>query len=236
MSPAQPGPHPAIILLHGGPETQFRPTFDPWIQYLVNERGFVVIAPNIRGSAGYGKTFLALDNGLLRDDAVKDLGALIVWAGLQGNIDAKHVAIAGASYGGYLALAGLVNYGDRLMGGVDFAGINDFISYLTNTAPYRKDRRRAEFGDERDPEMRAYLRRISPLTNADRILKPLLVVHGRNDPRVPVSESDQIVNRLRSRGGEVWFLQAKDEGHDFRRKTNSDAYHQAFALFLKTLH
>ncbi len=233
--PTSPGPHPALILFHGGPEAQFRPSFDPWIQYLVNELGFAVLAPNVRGSSGYGKAFLALDNGLLRDDAIKDVGALIVWVGLQGAFDAKHVAVAGNSYGGYMALAALVNYGDRLMGGVDFAGINDFISYLTNTAPYRQNQRRAEFGDERDPEMRAYQRRVSPLTNADRISKPLLVVHGRNDPRVPVSEADQIVNRLRSRGGDVWYLQAKDEGHEFRKKQNSDAYYRTFALFLKTL-
>jgi dipeptidyl aminopeptidase/acylaminoacyl peptidase len=234
--PVSPGPHPVLILLHGGPEAQFRPTFDPWIQYLTNEMGYAVVAPNIRGSSGYGKTFLALDNGTLRDDVVKDLGALIVWVDLQGTFDAKHVAVAGASYGGYLALAALVNYGDRLTGGVDFAGINDFISYLTHTAPYRQNQRRAEFGDERDPDMRAYLRRASPLTNADRISKPLLVVHGRNDPRVPLSEADQIVNRLRSRGGEVWYLQAKDEGHEFRRKQNSDAYYRTMAQFLRTLH
>jgi dipeptidyl aminopeptidase/acylaminoacyl peptidase len=234
--PTKPGPHPALILLHGGPEAQFRPTFDPWIQYVVNELGFTVIAPNLRGSSGYGKAFLALDNGTLRDDVVKDMGALIVWVDLQSSIDSKRVAVAGASYGGYLALAALVNYGDRLMGGVDFAGINDFISYLTNTAPYRQTRRRAEFGDERDPDMRAFLRRISPLTNADRLTKPLLVVHGRNDPRVPVSESEQLVNRLRSRSGEVWFLEARDEGHEFRKKQNSDAYFATFAQFLKNLH
>jgi dipeptidyl aminopeptidase/acylaminoacyl peptidase len=234
--PPTPGPHPVLIMLHGGPEAQFRPTFDPWIQYLSNELGYAVVAPNIRGSSGYGKSFLALDNGTLRDDVVKDLGALIVWVDLQSNFDAKHVAVAGASYGGYLALAALVNYGDRLTGGVDFAGINDFISYLSHTAPYRQNQRRAEFGDEREPDMRAYLRRASPLTNADRISKPLLVVHGRNDPRVPLSEADQIVNRLRSRGGEVWYLQAKDEGHEFRRKQNSDAYYRTVAQFLKTLH
>jgi dipeptidyl aminopeptidase/acylaminoacyl peptidase len=234
--PVSPGPHPVLIWLHGGPEAQFRPTFDPWIQYLTIEMGYAVVAPNIRGSSGYGKNFLALDNGTLRDDVIKDLGALIVWVDLQSSFDAKHVAVAGASYGGYLALAALVNYGDRLTGGVDFAGINDFISYLTHTAPYRQNQRRAEFGDERDPDMRAYLRRASPLTNADRIAKPLLVVHGRNDPRVPLSEADQIVNRLRSRGGEVWYLQAKDEGHEFRRKQNSDAYYRTMAQFLRTLH
>ncbi len=234
--PAGGGPHPVLILLHGGPESQFRPGFDPWIQYVVNELGFAVVAPNIRGSSGYGKSYLALDNGMLRDDVVKDLGALIVWVGLQSSFDAKHVVVAGASYGGYLALTALANYGDRLIGGVDMAGITDFISFLTNTAPYRQNLRRAEYGDERDPDVRALLRRLSPLTNADRISRPLLVVHGKNDPRVPLSEAEQLVNRLRGRGAEVWYLQARDEGHGFRKKQNRDAYYRTFAQFLKSLH
>jgi dipeptidyl aminopeptidase/acylaminoacyl peptidase len=234
--PARPGPHPVLIMLHGGPESQFRPGFDPWIQYVVNELGYAVVAPNLRGSSGYGKSYLALDNGMQRDDVVKDLGALIVWVDTQSAFDAKHVVVAGDSYGGYLALAALVNYGDRLSGGVTQAGISDFISFLSTTAPYRQNQRRTEYGDERDPDMRAYLRRISPLTNADRILRPLLVVHGKNDPRVPLSESEQLVNRLRSRGAEVWYLQATDEGHGFVKKQNRDAYYRTFALFLKSLH
>jgi dipeptidyl aminopeptidase/acylaminoacyl peptidase len=234
--PATPGLHPVLLVLHGGPESQFRPGFDPWLQYVVNELGFAVVAPNLRGSSGYGKAYLALDNGMLRDDVVKDLGAIIVWVSSQSTFDRKRVAVAGGSYGGFLALAALANYGDRLIGGVDLAGIADFISFLTNTAPYRQSLRRAEYGDERDPEMRAYLRRISPLTNADRISKPLLVVHGKNDPRVALSEAEQIVARLRSRGGDVWYLQAKDEGHGFRKKQNRDAYYRTFAQFILSLH
>ena len=233
--PAGSGSHPVLILFHGSPESQFRPGFDPWIQYLVNELGFAVVAPNIRGSSGYGKTYLALDNGVLRDDAVKDLGALIVWVGSQSAFDAKHVAVAGGSYGGYLTLAALANYGDRLMGGVDLSGIADFVGYLANTAPYRQQLRRIEYGDERDPGMRAYLRRISPLTNVDRISKPLLVVHGKNDPRVPIAQAEQIVFKLRSRGGDVWYLQAADEGHGFRKQPNRVAYYRAFAQFLESL-
>ena len=234
--PAARGVHPVLLMLHGGPESQFRPGFDPWLQYVVNELGFAVVAPNLRGSSGYGKTYLALDNGMLRDDVVKDLGAVIVWVSSQSNLDAKHVAVAGSSYGGFLALAALANYGDRLIGGVDLAGIGDFVSFLSNTAPYRQSLRRAEYGDERDPDMRAYLRRISPLTNADRISRPLLVVHGKNDPRVPLSEAEQIVARLRSRGGDVWYLQARDEGHGFRKKQNRDAYYRTFAQFIVSLH
>jgi len=233
--PASGGPHPVLISLHGGPESQFRPGFDPWIQYMVNELGFAVIAPNVRGSSGYGRTYMALDNGMLREDAVKDVGAMLVWIELQKDFDAKHVVVAGGSYGGYLSLATLVNYSDRLRGGVDVSGIADFVSFLTNTAPYRQNQRRAEYGDERDLEMRAFLRRISPLTNADRITRPLLVVHGKNDPRVPVSEAEQIVNKLRAKGGEVWYLLAADEGHGYRKKKNRDAYYETFAQFLMTL-
>jgi dipeptidyl aminopeptidase/acylaminoacyl peptidase len=221
--------------LHGGPESQFRPGFDPWLQYVVNELGFAVVAPNVRGSSGYGKSYLALDNGMLREDAVKDVGALLVWLSLQKAYDAKHVVVSGASYGGYLALATLVNFSERLRGGVDFAGITDFVGYLSSTTPFRQNQRRAEYGDERDPDMRAFLRRISPLTNAERISRPVLVVHGKNDPRVPLSEAEQMVYRLRGRGGDVWYLQAGDEGHGFEKKPDRDAYYRTFAQFLVTL-
>jgi dipeptidyl aminopeptidase/acylaminoacyl peptidase len=234
--PGSASPHPTLILLHGGPAGQFRPGFDPWIQYLVNELGYAVVAPNIRGSSGYGKAYLALDQGTQRDDVVKDLGALIVWIDSQSDFDARRLVVAGAGYGGYLALTALANYGDRLSGGVDFGGMSDLISFLSNTAPPGQSQLRAEFGDERDPETRAFLRRISPLTNADRILRPLLVVQGKNDPTVPLSESDQMVNRLRSHGGEVWFLEATDEGGEFGKQVNRLAYYEAFAMFLKSLH
>jgi dipeptidyl aminopeptidase/acylaminoacyl peptidase len=233
--PVTVGPHPVLIDLHGGPEGQYRPGFSAWLQFVVNELGYAVVAPNVRGSTGYGKGYMALDNGNLREDAVKDVGALIIWIGLQSNFDPKHVVVSGGSYGGYLSLATLVNYSDRLRGGVDVAGIADFVSFLTNTAPYRQNQRRAEYGDERDPEMRSFLRRISPLTNAERITKPLLVVHGKNDPRVPLSEAELIVNKLRAKGGSVWYLLAADEGHGYRKKQNRDAYLRTFAQFLVTM-
>ncbi len=223
---------PVLIMVHGGPESQFRPGFDAWLQFIVNELGFVVIAPNVRGSSGYGRTYLSLDDGMSREDAVKDMGALLVWISAQPGLDAKRVVISGGSYGGYLTLATLVNFSDRLRGGVDVVGFSNFLSFLSNTASYRQDLRRAEYGDERDPEMRAYLRRASPLTNAERITRPMLIVQGLNDPRVPASESEQMVNRLRARGGEVWYLLAKDEGHGFKKKPNRDAYLQTFAQFL----
>jgi len=230
--PQTPGPRPVLILLQGGPQAQFRPGFDPWIQFVVDELGFAVVAPNVRGSGGYGKTYRALANGSLREDAVKDLGALLVWLGGQSAFDAKHVVVSGTSYGGYLALAALFNYGDRLRGGVAMAAITDLVRYVGRPAPPFQGDRRAEFGDERDPDMRAYLKRLSPLTNALRINRPLLIVHGRNDSWVPIADAQQLVNQLRAQGDEVWYLQANDEGHEFRRKADRDAYLQTFAQFL----
>ena len=229
------GPCPVVIDIHGGPESQYRPGWDPFVQFLVNELGYAVVAPNVRGSSGYGKTFLALDNGVLREDAVRDIGSLLVWIGVQPQFDRDRVAVMGGSYGGYMVLASLVAYGERLRGGIDLLGISNFVTFLRNTAAYRRDLRRAEYGDERDTSMRVFLDRISPLTNANRIKKPLLVVAGSNDPRVPVSESEQLVWSVRAAGGEVWYLLAKDEGHGFRKKANRDAYLQTAASFLQKL-
>ena len=227
-----PGPHPVLIDIHGGPESQAVPAWNPFTQFLVRELGFTVITPNVRGSSGYGKTYLDLDNGEDREDSVKDIGALLVWIGAQPDLDPKSVFVMGGSYGGYMALASLVHFGDRLRGGIDVVGISNFVTFLESTSAYRRDLRRPEYGDERLPKMRAYLQRISPLTNAARIGKPLLVVQGLNDPRVPASESQQMVAKIRARGGEVWYLAAKDEGHGFRKKTNRDFYLKTVATFL----
>ncbi|HTU67237.1 MAG TPA: prolyl oligopeptidase family serine peptidase [Steroidobacteraceae bacterium] len=230
--PRTPGPHPVLIDIHGGPESQAVPVWSPFTQFLVKEMGFTVIAPNVRGSSGYGRTYLGLDNGEDREDAVKDIGALLVWIGAQKDLDAKNVFVSGGSYGGYMSLASMVNFGDRLRGGIDVVGISNFVSFLESTSAYRRDLRRPEYGDERLPKMRAYLQRISPLTNAARINKPLLIVQGLNDPRVPATESQQMVAKIRARGGEVWYLAAKDEGHGFRKKTNRDFYQKAIVTFL----
>ena len=230
--PRTPGPHPVLIDIHGGPESQAVPVWSPFTQFLVRELGFVVITPNVRGSAGYGRTYLELDNGENREDSVKDIGALLVWIGAQKELDAKNVFVSGGSYGGYMSLATLVNFGDRLRGGIDVVGISNFVTFLESTSAYRRDLRRPEYGDERLPRMRAYLQRISPLTNAARISKPLLVVQGLNDPRVPATESQQMVAKIRGRGGEVWYLAAKDEGHGFKKKTNRDFYQKAIVTFL----
>jgi dipeptidyl aminopeptidase/acylaminoacyl peptidase len=234
--PAHPtGSAPVLIDIHGGPEAQFRPEWDPFLQFVVNELGYIVVAPNVRGSLGYGKSFLALDNGPLREDAVRDIGSLLVWLGVQPGFDRDKVVVMGGSYGGYMALASLVTYGERLRGGIDFVGISNFVTFLRNTAGYRRDWRREEYGDERDTATRVFLDRISPLTNAARIKKPLLVAAGQNDPRVPVSESEQLVWRVRSNGGDVWYLIAKDEGHGFVKKQNRDEYLLTAASFLKKL-
>jgi len=234
-TPSSSGPHPVVIDIHGGPEGQSRPGYSPYIQYLVNELGYAVIQPNVRGSTGYGRTFTQLDNGRLREDSVRDIGALLVWIAAQPQFDAKRIVVMGGSYGGYMVLASLVHYGDRLRGGIDVVGISNFVTFLNNTSGYRRDLRRAEYGDERDPSMRAFLQRISPLNRAETIRKPLLVVQGLNDPRVPASESAQLVARVRGGGGEVWYLAAKDEGHGFRKKANRDFYLKTAATFLEKL-
>jgi dipeptidyl aminopeptidase/acylaminoacyl peptidase len=233
VRPRTPGPHPVLIDIHGGPESQAVPSWNPFVQFLVREMGFVVISPNVRGSTGYGKTYMNLDNDEGREDSVKDIGALLVWIGLQKDMDAKNVFVYGGSYGGYMSLAAMVNFGDRLRGGIDVVGISSFVTFLESTSAYRRDLRRAEYGDERLPRTRAYLQRISPLTNAARIGKPLLVVQGLNDPRVPATESQQMVAKIRARGGEVWYLAAKDEGHGFKKKANRDFYQKTIVTFLE---
>jgi dipeptidyl aminopeptidase/acylaminoacyl peptidase len=230
--PAGPGAHPVLIVLHDGPDARFEPTFDPFIQYVVNELGFTVLAPNVRGSSGYGKSFGALARGALREDAIKDVGALLVWLALDSRFDKTHVIVSGAGYGGYMALAALVNYGERLRGAVALAPITDFIAYVSGTAPGSRDAARAEYGDEREPEGRIFLRRISPLSNAERITRPVLLAHGNNDRGVPVAQSDQLVNRLRARNQTVWYLKATDEAGSFARWQNREAYYRAFAEFL----
>jgi dipeptidyl aminopeptidase/acylaminoacyl peptidase len=233
--PASPGPHPVLIVLHDGPNARFRPTFDPWIQYVVNELGFAVLAPNVRGSTGYGKSFGELARGELREDATKDVGALLVWLELDNRFDKTHVIVSGTGYGGYMALAALVNYGERLRGAVAMAPITDVISFVSGTAPESRGAAREEFGDERDPGTRVFMRRISPLSNADRITRPVLIAHGKNDRRVPLAQSEQLVNRLRARNQTVWYLKALDEGGSFARWQNREAYYRAFAQFLTSV-
>ena len=227
------GRRPVLINIHGGPEAQARNGYIGRNHHLVQDLGMAMLQPNVRGSSGYGKTFVALDNGRLREDSVKDIGALLDWISAQPDLDPQRVVVAGGSYGGYMSLAVATTYPQRIAGAIDVVGISNFVSFLENTESYRRDLRRVEYGDERDPAMRAFLQQISPLTHAARISRPLLVVQGKNDPRVPYTEAEQIVASVRANGTPVWYVRAEDEGHGFARKANADYQFYATVLFLR---
>jgi len=227
------GRRPVMIQIHGGPEGQARPGFLGRWNYYVNELGVAIIEPNVRGSSGYGKTFISLDDGMKREDSVKDIGALLDWIATQPDLDPSRVVVAGGSYGGYMSLAVAATYPDRIAGAIDVVGIANFVSFLERTESYRRDLRRVEYGDERDPAMREFLTRISPVTNAAKIRKPLFVAHGKNDPRVPYTEAEQIVETVKKNGTPVWYLLAGNEGHGFARKENADFYYYATIRFLQ---
>lgn len=231
--PKTPGPHPVIISIHGGPEAQARPWFSSTYQMWLEELGVAVVVPNVRGSRGYGKSYLQMDNGFKREDSVKDIGALLTWIEKQSDLDQNRVAVYGGSYGGYMVLASAVNYSDQLKAAVNIVGISSFVTFLENTQDYRRDLRRVEYGDERIPEMREFLNNISPLNNADKINVPMFVVQGQNDPRVPVTEADQIVAALEEKQQTVWYMNALNEGHGYRKKENQDVYQQAVILFFQ---
>ena len=224
---------PVIIQIHGGPEGQEQPSFNPRRQSWVNEVGAAVIIPNVRGSTGYGKTYLDLDNAEKREDSVKDIGALLDWVAKQPDLDASRVAIVGQSYGGYMSLAVAAHYNDRIAGAIDLYGISNWTTFLENTEGYRRQLRRVEYGDERDPKMRAVFDKISPLHMSDRMKKPMMVYQGANDPRVPQTESEQMVGKLRAQGTEVWYVLAKDEGHGVSKKQNTEAVRATEVVFLK---
>ncbi|KFN49061.1 S9 family peptidase [Arenimonas composti] len=229
--PEGDGPFPVVISIHGGPESQAFPSFSPQFQFLLRELGVAVLVPNVRGSSGYGKDYLQLDNGVKREDSVRDIGALLDWVATRPELDANRVGVMGGSYGGYMVLASMIHYDERIRAGIDVVGISDFRTFLTNTESYRRDARREEYGDERDPAVGAVLDRIAPLRNAAKITKPLFVAQGLNDPRVPYTEAEQIVKAVRGNGGEVWYALFEDEGHGFRKKGNSDWFSAASMLF-----
>ena len=231
--PKGTGPFPVIVNIHGGPEGQSRPYFSSFTQYLLAEAGIAVLYPNVRGSSGYGKTYLTLDNGIKREDSVKDIGALLDWIATQSDLDAGRVGVLGGSYGGYMVLASLVHFGDRIRAGCDVVGISSFITFLENTADYRRDLRRAEYGDERDPDMRKHFEAIDPLNHVDEIKSALFVAQGANDPRVPASEAEQIVSAVRGAGHDVWYMLAKNEGHGFSKRENRDIYLLLTAMFFE---
>jgi len=227
------GKRPVIVNIHGGPEGQSTPGPLGRSAYYVNDLGIAMIFPNVRGSSGYGKTFLALDNGFRREDSVKDIGALLDWIAKQPDLDKDRILITGGSYGGYMTLAVATHYNDRIRASIDIVGISNFVTFLKNTETYRRDLRRVEYGDERDPKMNEHLTKISPLTNADKIRKPMMVVQGKNDPRVPYTEADQIVAALKKNNTPVWYLMANDEGHGFAKKNNADYQFYSSIMFVK---
>lgn len=227
------GRRPVIVNIHGGPESQARPGFLARNNYYLNEMGIVLIFPNIRGSSGYGKTFLKLDNGFLREDSYKDLAALLDWIKQQADLDGDRIMVTGGSYGGHATLAVAAFYSDKIRCAVDVVGMSNLVTFLENTESYRRDLRRVEYGDERDPKMRAFLQKIAPRNNADKIKKPLFVVQGKNDPRVPWTESEQIVTTLKKGNIPVWYLLATDEGHGFAKKKNQDYQFYATVMFIQ---
>jgi dipeptidyl aminopeptidase/acylaminoacyl peptidase len=227
------GKRPVLVVIHGGPEGQAVPYFIGRSNYLLNEMGIALIHPNVRGSTGYGKTFTLLDNGFQREDTYKDINALLDWIATQPDLDASRIAVTGGSYGGHMTLAVSTFYSDRIRCSIDIVGMSNLVTFLEHTESYRRDLRRVEYGDERDPKMREFLERIAPMNNIEKIKKPMLVVAGKNDPRVPVSESDQIVAALKKAGTPVWYIMAKDEGHGFQKKANQDFQFYASVEFLQ---
>ena len=226
------GKRPILIDIHGGPELQARPIFINRANYYLNELGVNIIFPNVRGSSGYGKTFLDLADGFKREDAYKDIGSLLDWIKTRPDLDANRVLVGGISYGGYLSLSVATFYSDRIRAAQSVAGMSNLVTFLETTGGYRQDLRRARYGDERDPKVREFLERIAPINNAQKIKKPLFIVQGANDPRVPLTEAEQMVEKVKLNGVPVWYLMAKDEGHGFAKKKNSDFQFYATAMFI----
>jgi len=227
------GKRPVLVDIHGGPEGQSTPDFLGRMNYYLNEMGIAIIEPNVRGSTGYGKTFTLLDNGFKREDTYKDIDALFDWVGTRSDLDGDRIAVTGGSYGGHMTLAVSTFYSDRIRCSVDIVGMSNLVTFLEHTEAYRRDLRRVEYGDERDPKMREFLEKIAPMNNIAKIKKPMFVIAGKNDPRVPVSESQQIADALKGQRTPVWLLIAKDEGHGYRKKVNQDFEFYATVEFLK---
>jgi len=227
------GARPVIINIHGGPEAQYRPGYLGRNNYFTNEMGCASLFPNVRGSAGYGKTFVKLDNGFKREDSYKDISSLLDWIRTQPSLDSDRIMVTGGSYGGFMTLAIASNYADRIRCAVDVVGPSNFVTCTKNTESYRRDLRRVEYGDERDPKMAEFLEKIAPLNNAQKITKPLFVVQGANDPRVPRTEAEQIVTTLKKQTTPVWFLMAMDEGHGFAKKKNADFQFYSTVQFMR---
>src|SRR5947209_6032278 len=227
------GKRPVLVEIHGGPEGQSLPGFLGRNNYYLNELGIALIFPNVRGSTGYGKTFSLLDNGFHRDDTYKDINALFDWIAARPDLDSDRIAVTGGSYGGHMTLAVSTFYSDRIRCSIDVVGPSNLVTLLEHTEAYRRDLRRVEYGDERDPKMREYLEKTAPLNNSEKIRKPVYAVVGKNDPRVPWTESRQMLDKLKSNGIQTWFLMANDEGHGYAKKKNQDFLFYSTILFVQ---
>lgn len=229
--PAEPSatPRPAVVVVHGGPEAQFLPYFNFFIQYLLHS-GYAVLAPNVRGSTGYGKAYSHLDDGSLRPNAVTDLAHAAHWLRAQPGIDGQRLAVYGGSYGGYMVLAGMTSYPELWAAGVDLVGPSSFVTFLEHTSEYRRAHREAEYGSLAHD--REFLEQTAPINHLDKIAAPLLVLHGANDPRVPLSEAEQLVARLRERGVAVDLIVFADEGHGIVKLKNKLLAYPAIVAFL----
>jgi len=226
-------PYPTIFYIHGGPESQFRPSFNQLVQFMVS-RGLAVVAPNFRGSTGYGRMFTHLDDTYKRMDTVKDVLAVVEECKKMGISDPRRLAVFGGSYGGFMVLACMYSSPDTWRAGVDVVGIANFVTFLKNTGPWRRKLRIVEYGDpDKDAE---FLTSISPVTNAHRIKAPLFIIHGRNDPRVPVSETEQIVKTLQEQNKEVYFMVFDDEGHGLvKLKNRIEGYSASLSFLIRHL-
>ncbi|MBZ4413867.1 prolyl oligopeptidase family serine peptidase [Myxococcus sp. XM-1-1-1] len=224
---------PVVVSFHGGPEGQSRPMFSNFTQFIASELGMAVLVPNVRGSDGYGKAYRAMDDGVKREQSLKDIGATLDFIASRPELDATRVGVSGGSYGGYMTLASVAFYPDRFKAAVDVVGISSLPSFLENTQAYRRDLRRAEYGDERIPEVRRVQERISPLGSVDKIRAALFVQQGANDPRVPQSEAEQIVQAVRQRAPDVWYMLATDEGHGFQKKPTRDYAQMTTMMFFE---
>jgi dipeptidyl aminopeptidase/acylaminoacyl peptidase len=228
-----PGKRPVMVNIHGGPEGQYRPGFLGRNNYYLNEMGVALIFPNVRGSTGYGKTFLKLDNGINRDHTHKDIGALLDWIGKNPELDSSKIMITGGSYGGYMTWAVAYEYNKKICCSLPIVGPSNLVTLLEHTEAYRRDLRRVEYGDERDSKIREYLEKTAPLNNSEKIRKPVYAVVGKNDPRVPWTESRQMLDKLKSNGIQTWFLMANDEGHGYAKKKNQDFLFYSTILFVQ---
>lgn len=228
-----PGKRPVIVNIHGGPESQFRPTFLGRNNYYLNELGVALLFPNVRGSSGYGKTFLKLDDGFSREGSYKDAETLYKWIKTRPDLDGERIMVTGGSYGGHMTLVSATHHSSLIRCALAVVGMSNLVTFLENTEGYRRDLRRVEYGDERDPKMREFLTRLAPLGRAKDVTKPLFIVQGQNDPRVPASEAEQMLRTIQKNGVPAWYLLARDEGHGFVKRKNQDFQFFATVQFIQ---